>query len=75
MEVSTIICSPCKGLNILVYGKKRVNIKNITVSEDRIRKFPHKRTDRTVNKNVARISGRKGRRKKNRNRERKETKG
>lgn len=58
-------------MNIIVYSKKRVNIKNITLSEDRIRKFPHKRTDRTVNKNVARISGKKGRRKKNRNRERK----
>jgi hypothetical protein len=69
MEVSTITCSLCKGLNLLVYDKKLVNVKNITPSEDKIRKFPHERTDRTVNKNAARIAGKEGRRKKNRNKE------
>jgi hypothetical protein len=39
MEVSTIICSLCKSLNILVNGKKCVNVKNITPSEDNIRKI------------------------------------
>jgi hypothetical protein len=60
MEVSTIIFSLCTGLNI--YGKKRVNVQNITPSEDKIRKFPHEKTDRTVNKNAGRIAGKKGRR-------------